>query len=353
MENESLSRTGESYFLNLRFLLITCVFVGNAIEPLIARMPAMHALYVWIYTFHMPLFVLVTGYFAKTNLFGAKGRKALLQIAVQYVIFQSLYSLLDVTVFKVDQIHHSFFAPYLLLWFLMSHLFWRLAAMLMHRLHPLLQLAASIAASAAVGYIAVDGTWMSLSRTFVYLPFFIAGYHLSADSFLKIYSPKVRFAAVALSAALLGAAALWGKQLPLGWLYGSMTYGQLHEYHWYAGFLRLGMYALQLLASAAFLAWVPKREHRITDWGRRTLYVFLLHGLIVRLLAVSPVYDAVHGLAGASALLLGAVLLTVLLCQPFVKRFASPIIEPQVDRLLAHIHKIPKVPKAPRIHMSK
>ncbi|WP_110931832.1 acyltransferase family protein [Paenibacillus bouchesdurhonensis] len=325
---------GETFFLNLRFLLIICVFVGNAIEPLIKDMAVMHTLYVWIFTFHMPLFVFVTGYFAKTNLLGQPGRKLMLQIGLQYVIFQSLYSVLDVTIFQVENIRHSFFAPYLLLWFLASHLCWRLLLMAMNKWTPLQQLALSLALGVLVGYLQVDGTWLSLSRTFVYLPFFIAGYHFSFAYLIKIFTPKRRLFTLALAAALLGTIALWGSRVDVGWLYGSMTYSQLGHYEWHAGLYRLALYALQLLAGIAFLSFVPLRESKLTDLGRRTLYVFLLHGLIIRIAAASPLYDYITNAAASIMLIIGAVLLTLLLSHSFVRKWTSPVIEPSVQWLL-------------------
>ncbi|MBE0343132.1 fucose 4-O-acetylase, partial [Paenibacillus sp. 28ISP30-2] len=82
---------GESFFLNLRFMLIICVFAGNALEPLVGSLHIAQQWFSWIFMFHMPLFVLVTGYFAKTSLAGHAGRKVLLQIGMQYLIFQTLY----------------------------------------------------------------------------------------------------------------------------------------------------------------------------------------------------------------------------------------------------------------------
>ncbi|WP_148499845.1 acyltransferase family protein [Paenibacillus ihumii] len=325
---------GETFFLNLRFLLMICVFIGNAIEPLIQDITAMHALYMWIFTFHMPLFVFVTGYFAKANLLGQPGRRLMLQISLQYVIFQSLYSILDVTVFKVQNVHHSFFAPYLLLWFLASHFCWRLLLILLSKWTPLQQLAASLTLGVLVGYLQVDGAWLSLSRTFVYLPFFIAGYHFSFVSAAKLFTPGVRISAGALAAVLLGAVSLWGHYIDPGWLYGSMTFSQLGHSEWYAGTYRLALYALQLLAGIAFLAVVPLQESRLTDLGRRTLYVFLLHGFIIRFAAVSPLYKYVTNTAASVLLVIGAILLTLLLSHSLIRKWTSPVIEPPVQWLL-------------------
>lgn len=294
----------------------------------------MHWLYEWIFTFHIPLFVFVTGYFAKSNLLGDAGRKIMLQIGLQYVIFQSLYSLLDVTVFRVNSIHHSFFAPYLLLWFLASHLGWRLLLMLMRKWSPLRQLAASILLAVLVGYLQIDGAWFSLSRTFVYLPFFILGYHFSNELLARSLTRKFRIFAAAASLAWFAAIALGAADFTPGWLYGSMTYGQLGHHEWYAGIFRLLLYPVQLLSGIAFLGFVPAQAGKLTDWGRRTLYVFLLHGFIVRLAAVSPLYAFVRNEAAALLVVAGAVALTLLLSQAWVRKLSSPLIEPPIQWLL-------------------
>lgn len=327
------SRYGDTFFLNLRFLLIICVFVGNAIEPLISRIDGMNWLYEWIFTFHMPLFVFVTGYFAKPNLRGEAGQKVILQIGLQYVIFQTLYQILDVTVFHAKQIHHSFFAPYLLLWFLASHLCWRLLLLAMRKWSPAQQLAASIALGVLVGYLQMDGSWFSLSRTFVYLPFFIAGYHFSPDLLQRLWTTRVKTVAVCFSIAWFAIIALGGADIAPGWLYGSMTYGQLGYQDWYAGVFRLLLYPLQLLTGIAFLGFVPTQEGRITELGRRTLYVFLLHGFIVRLAAVSPIYGFVHNSATSLLVVLGATAMTLLLTHTWVRKCTSPLIEPPVQWL--------------------
>lgn len=40
-----IAARGDTFFLNLRFMLIVTVFAGNAIEPLIGHMSGMHNLY--------------------------------------------------------------------------------------------------------------------------------------------------------------------------------------------------------------------------------------------------------------------------------------------------------------------
>lgn len=334
VREHSLEPRGETFFLNLRFLLIITVFAGNAIEPLITNMNIMHGLYMWIFSFHMPLFVLVTGYFAKQSLHGAAGRKVLLQTGMQYLIFQTLYSALDVSIFHVNGINHSVFAPYLLLWFLASHACWRLLMLGMGKWSKAAQIAFAIAAGVAVGYLQFDGVWFSISRTFVYLPYFVIGYHFSFGAFVKLYQKYIKSAAAAASILFLLVLTVSGPDIPLGWLYGNMTYMQLGAGEWYAGVYRLALYGVQIAASLAFLGFVPYGLSRMTDWGRRTLYVFLLHGLVVRSAAALGIYDYLGNAAGAALLLLATVVFTVLLAQPAVKRLLHPLVEPSVNWMI-------------------
>ncbi|MFD1908662.1 hypothetical protein ACFSQ7_38735 [Paenibacillus rhizoplanae] len=91
---------------------------------------------------------------------------------------------------------------------------------------------------------------------------------------MKLYQRYVKSIAAAASLLLLVAIGLLGADLPMGWLYGSMTYMQLGAHEWYAGLFRLAVYGLQFIASLAFLGLVPYGLSRMTGLGRRTLYVF-------------------------------------------------------------------------------
>ncbi|WP_054955536.1 acyltransferase family protein [Paenibacillus dakarensis] len=329
--NGTIEQKGETFFLNLRFILIVTVFIGNAIEPLITRMDNLNTLYLWIFSFHMPLFVLVTGYFAKASMHGKTGRNVLLQIGMQYIIFQSIYSILDATVFHVEDIHRSFFAPYLLLWFLFSHACWRLLLMSLRRCTIGQQLLIAVLCGVLAGYLPVDGVWLSISRTFVFFPFFVGGYHFSFEAFARYFKQWTRGIAAFISLLLLIGFSIWGNKLDAGWFYGSLTYSQLGYEAWNAGIYRLATYAFQFIASAAFLAWVPMAMGRMTDLGRRTLYVFLLHGFIIRSLDYAGLHESISNTGGAVLLILAAILCTILLAQPGFKRLFRPIIEPSVD----------------------
>lgn len=336
----SLNTIGETYFLNIRFLLIVCVVAGNLLEPLIQQSIAAHHLFVWIFSFHMPLFVLVTGYFARFNLHGPAGSQMLRHIALQYILFQSIYSVLDYTIFRVPHITHSFFAPYLLLWFLAGHIVWRLLLISLRMFTFKQQLIVSLALGLGVGLLPVDGVWLALSRTLIYFPFFIIGYHLHVDKIISFFQHYRRSIAIGSIAFMI---LFFDLNLPLviGWFYGNQTFVQLGVNSETGMLYRLCMYMLQCVASIGFLALVPIGAHYITELGRRTLYVFLLHGLLVRAIETTGILHRFNTPLEIVILLVFAILVVVLLAQPQVKHWTSRLVEPSIPQpLYSMIHYI-------------
>lgn len=70
---------------NIKAILIFLVVFGHMLELASAR-----RIYLIIYSFHMPAFIFVTGYYAKF-----KPRKILLELIMPYILFQTLYLLFD------------------------------------------------------------------------------------------------------------------------------------------------------------------------------------------------------------------------------------------------------------------
>ncbi|CAH1224982.1 hypothetical protein PAECIP111893_05206 [Paenibacillus plantiphilus] len=316
-----------TYMMNVKFILIALVVTANMLEPVVSRNASAYALYEAIYLFHIPVFVLVMGYLAReSRLVQGDQVKHLMIIAYQYVLFQSLYTLADASFFHAEGILHSFFMPYSLLWFLCSHFCWKLLLPLFLKLrYPL---TASILLGVAVGYIPWDGSWISLSRTFVFFPFFLIGYRMRRSGSWQAAARHCRPIAIVCAAAVT-TALLLGLRLDPGWLYGSLTFTELGQHSWYAGIYRLGIYALEAGAAVCFLACVPWRSSMLTDWGKRTLFVFLLHGFIVKAVIAAGWLQSLDGSIWTIPLLIGAAFaLTLTLSHPRVELVAKGWMEP-------------------------
>ncbi|MEK8132871.1 acyltransferase family protein [Paenibacillus filicis] len=328
--NEQLTKA-DTYFLNTRFSLIVLVVIGNMLVPLFTTHTEAQAIVTAIFMFHMPVFVLVTGYFSKGFPQHPRVGAVLLKIVCQYVLFQSIYSTLDYAFFRTEGVIYSFWAPYWMLWFLFSHLCWKVLLLLFSRLkHPL---AAALLLGLAAGYLPVDGIWLSFSRTLVFFPFFLAGYYIRPDLLLQVRS---RHSVRLLAAAMLAAAcALTGSgilSLPLDWLMSARTYSSLQHTEWYAAVYRLGLYGVQAVTATAFLMLQPVREGKWAEMGGRTLYVFLLHGLCLKLLAAAGLYQLTNNdLLLIGLVIVTAITLTLLLSHPQVKALTHSVIDPEPE----------------------
>jgi fucose 4-O-acetylase-like acetyltransferase len=314
------------YMLNAKFLLILAVVIANCIEPLIQQSAALHSMYLGIYTFHIPMFVLVTGYFSKGFRLDAPGIKSLQMIFYHYLIFQSLYSLLDAVAFHAPDVRYSFFIPYSLLWFLFSHFCWRLLLLLFTKMkHPFVT---SIIVGVLIGYAPFTGTMLSFSRTFVFFPFFLAGYYFSLDKLPKLIMNSKKWIS---ALGLLGIIIIFNL-FPLDpkWLYSSFTYTELGAFPWYVGIYRIGIYALTLIASICFWGIVPRQASVMTEWGKYTVYVFLLHALITKTAISFGLFNYVDSSSHIVLVIIFAAALTWLLSQGWIRQISRPFIEPNL-----------------------
>ncbi|WP_208868363.1 acyltransferase family protein [Microbispora triticiradicis] len=198
---------------NAKFLAIVLVVSGHLVEDL-RDVPAAHALYFYVYLFHMPLFIVISGYLSRNFTFSAgKARKLISGLAVPYVIFEVAYSL--PRYFLYGKLEISLLDPYYLTWFLMSLFLWRLSTPVWQQLrHPLV---------VAVGLSLLSGTSalpdeLSMNRTFGLLPFYVLGLMLTPGHLELL---RGRVAAITggavLAAALAGAFAVH-RLVPTEWI---------------------------------------------------------------------------------------------------------------------------------------
>jgi hypothetical protein len=75
-------------------VLIVLVAIGHLLSKGITdRLPAAHALYVWIYLFHMPAFIFLAGFFSGARQISAHSLRGIVaRLLVPYLVFTVLYS---------------------------------------------------------------------------------------------------------------------------------------------------------------------------------------------------------------------------------------------------------------------
>lgn len=321
----------DAYFDNMKFLLISLVVIGHLIEPLSGQ-AAFRPLYLFIYSFHIPLFVLISGFFCKKITSSDYRIKVIGSLVVPYLIFESLYSLSDYFVMGADKLRFSYFTPYWLMWFIFSMIIWKMLLPYAVKIRGALPI--SIVIAILAGYAADAEYYASISRTIVFFPFFLAGYYLDKETIDRVRTPLVRAAAIT----VLGVAAFvmikYGSGLRPEWFYGSLPYRAIDHPEWTAGSYRVLAYAAAALIGGAVMVLMTGRSVPLaSSLGRYTLYAYLLHGFIVKGLIAAGFYDHYGESLWTLLLIPSGLLLTAALSSSFVRSRFGWLLEPKLDRL--------------------
>jgi fucose 4-O-acetylase-like acetyltransferase len=329
---------------NARWVAVVMVVTGHATLKLISGSDVAYAFYLFVYTFQVPVLVLVSGHFAKADPpSGRQLKKLLTDVVFPYLIFQTIWIVVQWIVEPTHPFALDYSAAKWTLWFLIALAIWRLVLPYLAMLKfPFL---ISVAVSFVSGYASNTDATLSLSRVAALLPFFVLGWELRRRSRIaewwldagRTVTWWVRGAAIALLAGVgltmyLGIGA-WRDLLIRRFLLFDEEYSSFGYDQWWAGFVRLLVIALALVMTAAVLVLIPRRRTFFTDWGGATMYIYLLHTFFLYPIRESgwlEKHSTVPVLAGMVVL---SVAIAVFLSQPFVRRALRPLVEPRAQWL--------------------
>jgi len=266
-------KNNSSYFDNIKLFLIWGVIFGHLLEQFLGSSPLIKSLYIWIYLFHMPAFVFISGYFYKKNT--KRAVKRIVKYILLYFIFQILYSWF----FHLDV---QFIVPTWPLWYLVSLTSWLAIALWL----PINKkvIFGSIILSLVVGAFGFINDAFSLSRTFYFLPFFLMGQYIGQNGF-KINWQHFKMIGFLLIVAVLIFIVILNSYFNFDFriLYGKFGYAFFSQILWAGIFSRIFIYFVSLLLMAAIFQLISKTKNIISQFGRETLFIYILHGFFVRI----------------------------------------------------------------------
>jgi fucose 4-O-acetylase-like acetyltransferase len=323
---------------NAKFLLLALVVIGHSSQPYVYTSGVVDAFSYWIYLFHMPAFVFISGYFTRYSAWDGKWIGSVARLVLTYLFLMVFYEQFEGLVttgrLRLPELLAPDEAgkPAEIMWFLVALVTWRsLAPLLMRIRYPL---TFSVAVSLAAGMLPAV-TLLALDRTMAMLPFFVLGMSMRgvdpADLCRSLPRP---LAAGVLGAALL-AAPLLVRVADRGWFHWTRSYHSMGVPALGGMALRIVWMLLAVLLTAAFLALVPRARTWMSGLGAASLYGYAWHACLTW-----PFVES-GGLSGAYtgpghilALFAGCLGITVVLCSPPVRWLTRPVVEPPVDRLL-------------------
>lgn len=271
---------------SIKFFLIFCVIVGHLIEPSRYVNKASASLYSIIYVFHMPLFILLSGYFSKGTDLGkiTKQSSYLLETFFVIALFQCVYTYSITPVINPENSS----------WYLLSLICWKYIACFIDRCRSwhmsiswgifgiILLFPFFMPAS-----LAKYDTAFSFMRATQFLPFFMIGYYLRKEDIDKLRNMNVGFKVgiVTLLLLIIILAIIYsGRPLHiLEFQRNSLPNLLLFLPIGVAGilFAKLGMYLSSLIFCLFFLS-VNFQEIKLFErYGKHTLFFFTFQALVI------------------------------------------------------------------------
>lgn len=311
----------DTYYDSLKFFLIICVIIGHTFDLGGVHDRIVNSLQYWIYTFHMPLFVFVTGYF--TNCQSKNFKKGVLNLCSVYIIFQILHIIEDWRMPTVKDI----VCPAFSLWYILSCVWWRLMAKVAYpwwNKYKKTTFVASFLLSLLVGFIP-HAAIFSVQRTFTFMPFFMGGLLLRNFNVKDVvYKVNPWFCIGILTIAYCFIYAADTNLFP--YLTGRYWYAKMPIPLMYGILCRILWYIVAFIMCVAVMRVVPD-SNMMSKEGSKTLQYYLLHTLMIPVFwYICNEFGIEHGL-GAS---LGIAILCVLIIycvkdMKVVSRIVKPV----------------------------
>jgi len=327
----------DPFFDNAKYFAILLVVVGHSLAYL-QDVPLAKGVYLFIYMFHMPLFIVITGYLSRNWTFsGGKARRLITSVGVPYVVFEFAYSIYDWLAGR-NALEISLLDPYYLTWFLCALFMWRLSTPVWQQIRWPLAVALAFA---LLSYMSDLGQTFDIHRVIGLLPFYVLGLTLKPQHFELLKKPIARPIGAVVLACGLGAAFLVMDRMSRSWIYWKHPHEHFNVSNFTGSLMRLAMFACATLLVAAFLSVMPRKRYWFTGLGAATLYAYLLHGFVTRLMNFTGWWglDWMHTEVGVTLVAGIALVVGTFLCSKYVVRTMSWALEPKMTWMFTSLRR--------------
>lgn len=335
-------KSRDYYIDNIKGIFIFLVVFGHLLDFMEeAGFPFATGVRTFIYFFHMPGFIFMSGYLAK-NFSGKrfKGEK-LFTFAWLYLLFKDAIELVhfifDRPYFADGSRNHlvlligvlfcviiwllswaySYFTTFRLAfmafvigyslintnifyigaapWYLLALIFWHIFIYLTQHMNPKYVMTAAVIMAAVLDYQEEIGKFLSLSRTINFLPFFLLGFYMTKEQFHKIVDNKrLKVILPVIFLIAMTIVFTFGKPIRKGFgvfIFGVSSYEKLSGTAYSFGPLLslLWMVIATALMFALFII-CPRQKTFLSNFGKNTISIYVLHRLFKDVLNYAGLY---------------------------------------------------------------
>lgn len=289
-------------FDNLKFLLILLVVIGHFSDLYVSNYSNMRSIFIFIYSFHMPLFLFITGLFQKriTNFRDIPIQKIIFYVFLIY--FMKFLLFFVCSFFGIDE-SFGLLSGNEVYWYLSVVIFYILLTPFIEKINFWCLFIFSIVLGLFVGYDTTISDFMYLSRAVVFFPFYLLGYYYTdkREKLLEIYDRKIIQIISFVVVITFGIVCI----LKLDDIYKyRMLFTGRNPYFYITSFHctykhRLFTYCISFVISFCIMGIIPNKKIKIiSNLGKRTLQIYVLHQIFVRFMLGVGFFDLLESIFG-------------------------------------------------------
>lgn len=279
-----MSNTRIAKWDNIKFLLMMTVVMGHTFDYYTDESMVLNWLNFFIYIFHMPAFMFVSGLFMKNTVNNKKYDRMFSYLILGFAtkMFKFIANCIVGRRLKIEYFNEDSIA-----WYAFAIFIFALVTVYLRKFNRTYVFILSVILGIMVGYDKSVDTYLSLARIFTFYPFFFAGYCLDGE---KVIEKTDKVWVKIVSAVFVTATAVLSyiNFHKIDWLIkifkGKYPYNKLPDYDDFGGLFRIGHYIVAFAFVFAIIALMPKVKTFISTVGSRTLSIYALHTSVISLL---------------------------------------------------------------------
>lgn len=317
-----------NYWNNVKGVLIMLVVLGHVIQVFFEKEGSethyiLQGILCFIYYFHMPLFVFISGYFSKNV--KKRRNKAFEDLLIPYFLAQILWMIYQ-AIFK-----HSFgvvkniFYPQFAMWYLLALFIWRILLPDLIRIKGILPISAFLFI-AGMFCTGINNNF-ALQRTVGFLLFFMLGYYSSKKEITKICKIPFILCWGCIIMSLFGSVLIfWKKLLSFETLFYTLTHSKYITSYvsvWRGVVIYAIVLMIAIVLSCCVLRLIMNKYCWFTKIGEDTLPLYITHGFTVHAFLsvyskIKITYSFIHGLI---LVFVALIIITVFSCNKYRNLF--------------------------------
>ena len=323
-------KTRASRWDNLKCWLIFCVVFGHFSYHFVNQSDFLKGIYTFIYLFHMPTFIFVSGLFSKT-IINKKQWDRVFSYFMLYTIMKFLEQLFELFTHKVSDYH--FFWSSGPSWYAFAVFVFLILTIYLKDINPKYLITMAFVVGLFAGLDNHLGAHYVSMRICVFYPFFLLGYFAEKEDF-KNFSKKQKTIALTIILVFLLLSLLLGSRYfgLINLWKGKVPYESLHLSAFSGIIARLIAYLVSSCLLWSFVVIMPNKTLPITYIGERTLAVYVWHicffNLFFRIFGkklIMHLFPTTY-----MFILLPIVLLMIVFCaNPLLNRITREILSPK------------------------